>query len=119
MKNEDFVKLLLQMVEKSKTEKKLFLALKGLAVKCQQFELGAELRDMEKKLFPLTKEQTEAHEFASQLDVAFRMAEVKADKGLCWLTGQIVKEYQSKGGKFSIDDATTLVETRKKLFEDE
>ena len=49
--------LLTDLVEKAKSNKKGLIMLKNTAVRCQQFELASQLRELETSLFPETDEE--------------------------------------------------------------
>lgn len=110
--------LLMQMLEAAKKDKKTFKVLKNSAVKCQQFELAVNLREMEKELFPETEEEKQAKEKAKEINLIFRMVELNVSEDVCWLISETLKVYSKIKGKFSIKQASELIVKRKMLFDD-
>jgi hypothetical protein len=110
--------LLNQLLEKAKTDKRTLLAIKNAAVRGQQFELAANIRELEKSCFPETEEEKEAKEMAEKLNLLFRMVELTVSKDLCWLIGAVMEEHRKKKGKFSIEDAVRLKSKKRDLFID-
>lgn len=111
--------LLMQMLEKAKTDKSAFRALKNTAVKCQLFELAGQLREMEKELFPETEEVKKAKERAEKVNLVFRMVELNVSDQACWLIDQTLEMFKKKKGKFSIEDAVDLKCQAQKIFDEE
>ncbi len=109
-------KLLLQLVESAKKNRKAFKRLKEAVVGCQQFELAAELREIEKEIFPETDESKKAKYDAKNLHNAFAMVELGIEEGTCWLINETIKSYNEKGGDFSIRDASILMRKRDEIF---
>ena len=109
--------LLKQLIENAKKDKKKVLALKEMAVKCQQFELAAEFRQLEKDLFPETEEVKTAKELAKGINLALRMVELNVSEDVCWLISETLKVHSKMKGKFSIKEASELIVKRKRLFE--
>lgn len=110
--------LLEQMLEAAKKDKKHFLALKNLAVKCQQFELACKMREIEKELFPETEEEKEAKELAKEINLVLRMVELNVSDDVCWLISETIKVHSKMKGKFSIKEASELIVKRKTLFDE-
>lgn len=115
----DMQELLLQMLEAAKKDKKTFKALKNSAVKCQQFELAANLREMEKELFPESEEVKQAKEKAKELNLVLRMVDLNVSEDVCWLISETLKVHSKLKGKFSVKQAAELVVKRKDYFETE
>lgn len=109
--------LLNQLIENAKKDKKKVLALKEMAVKCQQFELAAEFRQLEKDLFPETEEVKNAKELAKNINLVLRMVELNVSEDVCWLISETLKVHSKMKGKFSIKEASELIVKRKRLFE--
>lgn len=109
-------KLLSQMMVAAKKDKKQFLALKNLAVKCQQFELAANIRELEKELFPETEEEKQAKGKAKEINLVLRMVELNVSEDICWLIYETLKMHSKMKGKFSIRQSTALVVKRKEIF---
>lgn len=109
--------LLMQMLEKAKTDKKAFFMLKNLAVRCQEFELAVKVREMEKELFPESDEVKKAKEYAKELNTLFRTVELNISDHICFLIGETIKCHMEKGGEFSIMDATRILAKNKEIFD--
>jgi hypothetical protein len=60
------IELFNQLIEKAKKDKRTLLALKTTAVKGQQFELAASLRELENEYFPDTEEEKREKENAKK-----------------------------------------------------
>lgn len=105
------------MLEKAKTDKSAFRALKNTAVKCQLFELASKLRDMERELFPETDEIKNAKERAAEMNLLFRMVDLKVPEPTCWLIDQAISMHKKKKGKFTIEDAVNLKYQAQEIFD--
>lgn len=111
--------LLMQLLEESKKSKAKLSALKNSAVKCQQFELAANLRGIENELFPETEEEKAAKQKAKDLKLVLQMVELNVSEPVCWLISETLKIYSKKKGKFSVKDAAVLIVKCKSIFESE
>lgn len=109
--------LISQIIEGAKKDRKHLMALKNAAVKCQQFELAANIRALENEWFPETEEQKQAKESARKLNLLFRMVDLNISEDLCWLINETLKGHNKKKGKFSIEDAVSLKFQKEKLFQ--
>ncbi len=109
-------KLLLGLLESAKKDKNGLIRLKNTAVRCQNFELASELRTLELKLFPETKEEKDAKELVKKLDLVFRMVDLKIDDRTIWVIQETMKVYGKKKGKFDLKDASTIVAKSKEIF---
>ncbi len=104
--------LVTQMIDEAKKDKRKLISLKNMAVKGMQFELAAELRGMEKELFPESPEEKKAKE----ISLLFRMVELNVSDDVCWIIYQAIKMHDKMKGKFSIKEACELIEKRKSIF---
>lgn len=109
--------LLKQLVEKAKQNKKAFRKLKELTVDCQQYELATKLREVEKDLFPESEEVKTAKERGSRLNLLFRMVELTVPNDVAWMIEQAVIFDLNNKGQFSLQDACSLMDKRKRIFE--
>lgn len=109
--------LLNQLVEKAKQNKKAFRKLKELTVECQQYELAVKLREVEKDLFPETEEVKTAKERGSKLNLLFRMIELKVPNEVAWMIEQAIIFDINNPGQFSLQDACSLMDKQKRIFE--
>lgn len=109
-------KMFSQLIEAAKKNRKGFLMLKTAVATCQQFELAAHLRDIEKQVFPETEETKQAKALAGELELALRMVQLKIAPDICWLIYQTFKEFDNRKEKFAIDDATKLMFEWQNIF---
>lgn len=105
-----------ELIEAAKKNHKGLIRLKDAAITCQQFELAAELRIIERETFPETEEAKLAKERAKGLNLAFRMVELNISEDVCWLIEETLKVLNEKKGEFSIDDAVKLQSRKEELF---
>jgi hypothetical protein len=75
--------LLEDLVKRSKTDRKLLVALKQLAVRSQSYELAADLRELEHIEFPDTEEIKKLREKADLIRRVFQMADMNVDERTC------------------------------------
>lgn len=109
--------LLLQMLEAAKKDKHSLIMLKNLAVKRKQFELAANLRDIEKELFPESKEEKQAQQKAKEINLIFRMVDLNVSEDVCWLISETLKIHSKMKGKFSIKEAAELIVKMREYFD--
>ena len=110
--------LLENMVEAAKKSKKGFRTLKEAVVSLQQYELGAELRSIEKDLFPETEEVKQAKETGSRMNLLFRMLDLNVSNEIAWMIFDAIRQHGEKGSNFTLSDACDLIEKRKRIFEE-
>ena len=108
--------LMLALLKKAETDKSIMKNLKNVAVKCQDFELAARLREMENFFFPETEEIKKSKDEANNIKNALHMVGIQVDLKDVWLVLNTIRVYDTKGGSFSIDDATKLAIKREELF---
>lgn len=109
-------KLLLQLVEEAKKDKARFESLKRTVVKCQQFELASNLRQIEKDLFPESNEDKVNKEYAASIVALMSMVNLKIDLETAFIVSEAIKVYGKKKGKFDLHDASAIQEKKDKLF---
>ena len=109
--------LLNQFVEKVKQNKKALRKLKELTVDCQQHELACKLREVEKDLFPESDEVKTANERGSKLNLLFRMIDLKVPNEVAWMIEQAIIFDINNPGQFSLQDAASLTDKQKRIFE--
>lgn len=107
-----------QLLTIAKTNKRAFKALKNVAVQCQTYELAANLRDLELKLFPESEELKKAKKEIIDWQTAFRMVGLNIEDSTAFLVVKTVLLSQKKKGKFSLQDASDLQVQRDVLFEE-
>lgn len=110
--------LLNDLFEKLKKDKKGLLMLKTAAVRNQQYELAAQLREFEKEHFPLTEENVQSMNKAKNVRNVLSMVGFQISEGAAWLINETMEQYNKKGKDFSIDDSTKLRSERENLYGD-
>lgn len=100
------------MFECAKKDKFLLRSLKTIAVKAQQFELAAQIRAEEAKLFPLTVEETIANNVSNVLS----MVGIDANQATSWKIWKVITAYSEKGNSLSIQDTSEIKSQSVKLF---
>ena len=113
---EENIELLKQMMEDVKTDISKLRSLKHAAVRCQQFELAANLRGLEKDLFPDTEEQAKERERVTQLSTLFSMFELKVDDRILYTIDKAIAAFKKKKGKFSVNDVVSIKVKAKELY---
>ncbi len=108
--------LLIQMLEQAKKNHKSLIELKNYAAKTQQFELAANLRAIEKELFPETKEISEAKNRIRELKKAFDMCNLNIPLYACAAIDEVVKLFNVVGDEFSVKDASKIIARKHDLF---
>lgn len=108
--------LLMQMLEKAKTERRLLVAFKNLDVKMQQFELASRLRDIEIKYFPETEQEKELNKSLGQIDTALRMVGFEIPKKNLYRIIETIKTEEQKKGSFMINDAIDINTRAENIF---
>jgi len=81
-----------------------------------QYGFAAEIRDVEKKLFPLPKDIEDSIEEARNFKVSLRMVDLDVSEEVCWLIYNTVKAHNQKKGEFSLKDAQKLIKERSKYY---
>ena len=112
-------KLFEQLIKdaKAKKSKRGLILLKNGATHLQNYELAAALRDLEKKLYPITKEQKDAKEIGKQLNLVFRMVDLNISDDVCWKIYETMKMFNKMKGKFSIKEASQIIYKTNDIFE--
>jgi hypothetical protein len=112
-------KLLKELLESAKKDKKGLRQLKNTAVRCQNFELASQLRGLELKLFPETKEQKEAKKLVKELDLVFRNVGLAIDPEKIWVIQKAIEVYKKKKMQMNMRDASQIVAKARELFDEE
>ncbi len=112
-------KLLSELLEKSKKDKKSLIMLKHLAVSCQCYELAAEIRGIEVELFPESKQIKQEKHFAGNLNLLFNMVGFEISKKGCWILFETMKTHAKKKQNFSIEDAAKIKAKAEQIFDPE
>lgn len=108
--------LLRQLIEAAKQNRKGFRFLKNAAIICQQYELVALLRDIERESFAETQEVLQIKKEARNLANAFKMVDLRVSDELAYLISETIKKHNEKKGEFTVDDGIGLVEKKEKIF---
>lgn len=101
-------KLFMQLLADAKKNKKGLIMLKNTAVRCQNFELAAQLRGIERKEFPETQKEKDSKHRAKQLNLLFRMVDLNIGEKECLVIYETLEMFKNKKGKFGIDDASKI-----------
>lgn len=105
-------KLLLELLEESKKNKKTLNKLKSLSVEFGLFELAAQLRQIEIDLFPDKEEQVHA----KSLSLAFRMVGLNIDAEHCFMINETIIAFNDMNSDFSLKDAAKIIAKKEELF---
>lgn len=109
--------LLLALLEAAKKDRKGFIYLKETAVRCQQFELASELRQLETTLYPETEyvklEKDKAQKLSSVLWI-FLNQEIPVS--LAWQIKEVVTAFNEKGMQLTIDESSEITFKRIEIF---
>lgn len=108
--------LIKNLIAEANKDRKGLIRLKNAAVTLGQFELAAQLREIETKNFPETKAVKVAKEKAKELSSIFRLIDLKVSEDKCWLIAETIKVYNKKKDKFTIKDAAILRAKEVELF---
>ena len=112
--NENLVKNFLENID---SEHESIRHLKLAAISCKQFELAANIREIEKELFPETEEQKLAKETGEAVSLALNMTGIqRLDGKLAWIINETIKSHLKLKGKFSLKDAESIKSKAEKLF---
>ena len=104
---------LTNLLEGAKKSKKAMRSLKLAALDAGQFELAAELRDIERETFPDTEDEI----YARNINLALRMVGINPDLKSCWLIGKTMHILSKKKGSFDIETATQIQSKAEQIFE--
>ncbi len=109
--------LLEKLLESASKDKRGIKMLKNTAVRVQQYECAAALREIEKTNFPESEEAKEAKRLGGQLKTACGMAGVNISEDMCWLLSQIFDGYKKKKGKFSLNESSKIYAKWQEIFD--
>jgi hypothetical protein len=105
------------LLESASKDVKTLNELKNLAVKLQQYELGAECRRIEKELYPVTEEEELATERIKEIDLVLRMVEVGFNgKKVYYKIDKALELFKKKKGKFDLKDASKIISDANRIF---
>lgn len=104
------------IIKKAQTDKITLLALKNVAVKCQDFELASHLREVENELFPEPLEHKLLKKEAAKIRSLLSMVGLDATEDTCWIVREALREFADKQGEFTVDDGVRLMFKRDDIF---
>ncbi len=96
------------MVDKMLSKKDSITDFKNLAVKHNQYDLAAALRDLERKHFPKRKQNSKEHIIARNIEVCLRMTDLKVDLKAAFIIHEVVRCYAKMKGKFDMKMASDI-----------
>jgi hypothetical protein len=112
-----YIMELKSLLESASKDVKTLNELKNLAVKLQQYKLGAECRRIEKELYPITDEEKIATERIKEIDLVLRMVEVGFNgKKVYYKIDKALELFKKKKGKFDLKDAAKIISDANRLF---
>jgi hypothetical protein len=97
--------------------KKGLLKLKNALVELQQYEPAMEIRDIEKKYFPESKEEKKAKADAKNMGAVLKMVDLNVSDKTAYILLKTFEAHKKMNGKFDIKTASIIVETANKYFE--
>jgi hypothetical protein len=106
-----------QIIDKCNISRKACKEIKEVFVKHGLYELGADIREIERVAFPDSEELTKAKERCSELNLLFRMVELNIPDNVCWLIDNTMHLHRRKKGKFDLKDAAKLLAKHNELFD--
>ena len=104
---------LTNLLEGAKKSKKALRSLKLAALDAGQFELAANLRDLERELFPESEDET----YAKTINISLRMVGINPDMKSCWIIGKTMHILSKRKGKFDIETASDIQADADKIFD--
>ncbi len=116
---EETKKLLIAAFDKSLLNKRSLLVFKDAAIRLQDFQLAASIRDVEKLMFPESQELKEAKIYTSAVQLTLSAMGVKAPDSTLWLVSKTIERHKEKGDQFSLKDAAELTAESQRIFADE
>lgn len=102
------------IIELLKKDKNFLRTMKISAVDAGNYKLAAELREIERKHFPLSEEDKKSIEEVEQFVSMVRMLEIKVAKPFAYIFIEAMKF--SNKGEFSLKDAAKIIDKTKELF---
>lgn len=106
-----------ELIAKSCNTKKTLLIAKNLAVQLRDYEVASQLREIEKKKFPVSPEHTKRKKLALELNLVFRMVDLNIEESTCDKIAKTLEIFKKKKGKFSIKEASKIISENKEIFD--
>jgi len=107
---------LTELLELAKKDQKILQALKNGAVKCQKFQLAADLRDIEKELFPENPASIEAKKLAKEVKEFLNTFDLGVNDSQAWLLYEAFLLFIKKKGKVSEKNTADLIAKQESYF---
>lgn len=96
------------LIEQSKTDRRLLVALKIMALRTEHPILAADLREFERIHFPDTREIESLREKANLIMRVFEMAGMQVEEKTCMKVHLVMNLVNELGVKSSIDSVTEI-----------
>jgi len=109
--------LLERLLESASKNKKGIKLLKNVALKVQQYECAAALREIEKANFPESEESKAAKRLGQELKTACGMVGIDITEDMCWILSQTFDGYKKKKGKFSLNESSKIYAKWVEIFD--
>lgn len=109
-------KLFTDLIAEAKKDRKKLHDLFKSVLACQQYELAAQLRDIERKEFPESQKIKSIKEKAWRMSDVLSLVGLDIDSGTCWLIAETLKAYDKNEGKLTKEDVAALHAKKKELF---
>lgn len=108
--------LLKELLEKAKTDRKVLVDLKSLAVKNQHYKLSQTLLAFEMKHYPEREPQLEQEKIGKQCSAAYALIGFTVPHAEAWLLYKTSLQFQLLGIDFSLRQASTLLALKSEIF---
>jgi len=105
-----------KLIELAKKERYMLNILKEVALRFDDFDLASELHEIEVELYPESKKTTKEYKDAKAFTTILKIAELKADIKIGYLTLECAKVFIKKGGESALKDVAKIVDRAKKIF---
>jgi len=101
-------------------DRESLILFKNLAVKTKNYELAAQLRELEVNYLPkqLTKDSKE-YKTAKNTETILRMVDIQADLQTAYVIHEVMKLFFAKGGKIDLRSCSKIITDSKAKFDDE
>lgn len=104
------------LITAAKKDRRVLNGIKKTLVSCNEYDLAADIRELEKETFPETEDVKQAKDLAKQLNLVFRMVDLNIEEEFCYLISETLKVQSEKKGDFSIEDAAKLKSKAIEIF---
>ena len=107
-----------EVIKRASKSRDSLIELKETFVRLKEYDLAAQCRELELKLYPKTKAQLDAIELSKQLNLLFRMVNLDIPDKIAFTVYEAIKAYNRKKDKFDIKDAENTLARVNSLIED-